>query len=80
MLIIADEVCAQYSVRVVDFAALCAAAAAASASIAGIDVHRGDLRAAERSVARTIMRLEPLSARNKVLAAVAAEVLHRRRG
>ena len=44
--------------------------------ISGIDIHGGDLAAAERELARVILALKPLNKNNDVLAAVAIEVFH----
>ena len=76
LLIIADEVCHQHHCNITNFSALCAASAVTTAAISGIDIHGGDLAAAEHELARVILALKPLNKNNDVLAAVAVEVFH----
>ena len=52
------------------------ASAVTTAAMSGIDIHGGDLAAAEPELARVILALKPLNKNNDVLAAVAVEVFH----
>ncbi|WP_303093435.1 TetR family transcriptional regulator [Corynebacterium sp.] len=73
LLHIADVFCTDYHVDVVDYAALCACAAVTSASIAGVRVHKTS-HAAEESLKKSIMKLQPLSGKNDSFALFAASV------
>lgn len=73
LLLIADEFCDAHRVSVRDFSALVAAAAVSGARIDAVPVHASPSSAAD-ALARTIVALEPLSARNREFAAVCQEV------
>lgn len=68
LLLVADEFCTAHRVRIRDFAALVAAAAVPGARIHSIPVH-ADTATAGEALARAVIRLEPLSGRNREFAA-----------
>ena len=73
LLLIAREFCQAYRVRVTDFAALAAAAAASTATVEGIAVHGSRTAAAE--ALETVLRAVPaLSGKNEQFARFCAEV------
>ncbi|WKD56599.1 hypothetical protein CAPI_00045 [Corynebacterium capitovis DSM 44611] len=73
LLAVADEVCAQYQVRVRSFSALAACAAVPGARIHGVPVF-DSVEDAAAALARTVAALRPLSGANQALAAVAEDV------
>lgn len=73
LLLIAREFCQAYRVRVINFAALAAAAAASTAAVEGIAVHSSRSAAAESL--ETVLRAVPaLSGKNEEFARFCAEV------
>lgn len=68
LLLVADEFCVAHRVQVRDFAALVAAASVPGAHLHGIPVHADHATAGE-ALARAVIRLEPLSGRNREFAA-----------
>lgn len=78
LLIIAREFCAHHrGVRIINFAALCAAAAASTARIEGISVH-GDTAQAAECLESTLLNLAPLSSANAEFARVCSLVMQMR--
>ncbi|WP_342318757.1 TetR family transcriptional regulator [Corynebacterium mayonis] len=73
LLAIADEICGVYKVRIRSFGALAACAAVPGARIHGVAVFDSPL-AAGTELGEAIIKLEPLTAANDVLAKVASEV------
>lgn len=73
LLIIADEFCESQRVQIRDFGALVGAAAVPDARISGIPVHTG-VTAAARALEEAVIRLGPLSGRNREFGRVAREV------
>ncbi|MDO5032182.1 cell filamentation protein Fic [Corynebacterium sp.] len=73
LLLIAREFCARYQVRVTNFSALAAAAAASTASFEGIPVHDSPRQAA-RALAQVLRGVKALSARNEEFAVFCARV------
>lgn len=73
LVVIAREFCRVYRVRITDFAALAAAAAASTASIEGIAVHSS--RTAAAHSLETVLRSVPaLSGKNEEFARLCAQV------
>ena len=73
LLLVAREFCQAHRVRVTDFAALAAAAAASTATVEGIAVHGSRTAAAE--ALETVLRSVPaLSGKNEEFARFCAEV------
>ena len=73
LLLVAREFCQAYRVRVINFAALAAAAAASTATIEGISVHGS--RSAGAESLETVLRAVPaLSGKNEEFARFCAEV------
>lgn len=76
LLLIADEFCNSHRVRVINFAALVAAAAVPGAKLEGIPIH-ADTSAAGEALEEAIIRLEPLSDRNKDFSHVCRQIYRR---
>ncbi|HIX79460.1 MAG TPA: cell filamentation protein Fic [Candidatus Corynebacterium faecipullorum] len=73
LLLIAREFCQAYRVRVINFAALAAAAAASTATVEGIAVH-GSRSAAAESLETVLRAVPALSGKNEEFARFCAEV------
>ncbi|OFN77101.1 MULTISPECIES: cell filamentation protein Fic [unclassified Corynebacterium] len=73
LLLIAREFCQAHRVRVTDFAALAAAAAASTATVEGIAVH-GSRTAAAESLEKILRAVPALSGKNEEFARFCAEV------
>ena len=73
LLLIAREFCQAHRVRVTDFAALAAAAAASTATVEGIAVH-GSRTAAAESLEKILRAVPALSGKNEEFARFCAAV------
>ncbi|ACP31607.1 hypothetical protein [Corynebacterium aurimucosum] len=73
LLLIARDFCQAYRVRVINFAALTAAAAASTATVEGIAVH-GNRSAAAESLETVLRAVPALSGKNEEFARFCAEV------
>ncbi|MDY3127769.1 MAG: cell filamentation protein Fic [Corynebacterium sp.] len=73
---IAKLFCMEHKVRITNYAALAAAATAASARIDGIAVH-ATVEQSARALGTTLQRLEPLSAKNREFALTCMEIFLR---
>ena len=73
LVVVAREFCRVYRVRITDFAALAAAAAASTASVEGIAVH-GSLAAAAHSLETVLRSVPALSGKNEEFARLCAQV------
>lgn len=73
LLLVAREFCQAYRVRVINFAALAAAAAASTATVEGIAVHASRSAAAE-SLETVLSAVPALSGKNEDFARFCAEV------
>lgn len=76
ILLIADEFCGSYPVRVRSFSALAAAAAVPGARFYGVPVHASAAAAAE-ALSQAITTLSPLTGDNEAFARVCAKVYQR---
>lgn len=73
LLLVTREFCQTYRVRVINFAALAAAAAASTATVEGIAVH-GNHTAAAQSLETVLRAVPALSGKNEEFARFCAEV------
>ena len=73
LVLVAREFCRVYRVRILDFAALAAAAAASTASIEGIAVH-GNRHEAARALESVLKAVPALSGKNEEFAGFCAQV------
>lgn len=73
LLLVAREFCQTYRVRVINFAALAAAAAASTATVEGIAVH-GSRSAAAESLETVLRAVPALSGKNEEFARFCTEV------
>lgn len=73
MLVISDEICGIYKVRVRSFAALAACATVPGARVHGVPVF-DSVDAAAAELSRAVAALRPLSGANEALAEVAGAV------
>ncbi len=71
--LLAQEFCARFNVRITNFAALAAAAAASTAKLEGIAIHDSH-RDAARSMAEVLARVPALSGHNAEFAKFSARV------
>lgn len=73
LLLVAREFCQTYRVRVINFAALAAAAAASTATVEGIAVH-GSRSAAAESLETVLRAVPALNGKNEEFARFCTEV------